>query len=152
MFRAAALLLPLLAAACGGIEGEDWILVEARSPDRTHVARLWCEQECDVAGRLTLTISPASRHIALNPSEVPDFPAEGRVPDQDVRATFAIAQVRTKAEPDGAEAQLRWRDARTVEVLAPCPDRTVTGAPAADGIGFVVRPRPDAPCPTDAPR
>ncbi len=146
--RRVVLALSLLAAACGGIQGEDWMIGEARSPDGRHVARLWCENECDLAGRRTLTVSPASRRVALNPSETPGFPSEGQLPAEDVRAIFDTANVPTKAEPDGAETLVRWSDSRTVEILAPCPAITGTPAPAAaDGIRFVLIPRADAPCP-----
>lgn len=149
--RALALALPLLAVACSGTEGEDWMVAEARAPDGRHVARLWCENQCDVAGKLTLTISPASRRVSITPSTVQGFPGEGQMPAEDVRGSFYVAHVETRAEPDGAETLLRWSDAATLEVQAPCPDaREETVVPERDGTRFTLRPRADVPCPGGA--
>lgn len=108
----------LLLASCSWPDGgPDWLMAESRSPDGERVARLWCEDFCDIPERATLTISPASQVIALDRSrQGPLHPyAEGRLPEED-----AVHRVWAHDGSDGVAVRLHWRNARTLVVEASC--------------------------------
>lgn len=92
------------------VRGPDWLLAEARSPDQSLVARLWCADFCDVPEASTLTISPASRQIALERPAHDEF-LEGRLPDED--AAFLVFR-------DGPSLKLRWVNSSVLIVEGRC--------------------------------
>lgn len=104
----------LACAGCGRID-EDWLMGEAPSPDDAFVARLWCEHLCDVPGRLTLTVSPASRPVERTPSAVSGFPPTAVMPDEDVARRLSLGSAAA-----GIGAAMRWDGPRALTVSAPC--------------------------------
>lgn len=148
--------LPLSLSACALLDWDDpdWLLSEHRSPDGRLVARLWCENLCDVPGKHTLTISPAARAVAVEPSEVDGFPARGPLPVEDraIDAYVSTAERGTDVLPpvearwiasdrfqlsgecltDGSYRRLRsmrFRDVR-VAIVDPAPRATCIQPPA----------------------
>ena len=128
-----ALLSVLMLAACDTFAMDDWMVEEAASPDRTLVARAWCEDGCDVAVGRAVTISPATQ------------PATPRLPLDDLIGRVVIRR-------SDAAFSLRWTGSRTLRVAGEClhdgdykavPDRRLRGLV----IDFVSLPSA-TPCPT----
>ncbi len=88
---------------------------EAPSPDGAHVARLWCENLCDVPGRLTLTISPATRVVERTPSPLSGFPPAGTMPDEDV-----VRRISLDTAKAGMGVAMEWEGAGALALVAPC--------------------------------
>ena len=101
-----------LLTACSAFNGPDWLVGEARSPDGAQVARLWCEDFCDVGAASTLTISPASRRILLERKRADKLP-EGELP----RADVALRIFRDEASPP---LRLDWLNAGTLLITGHC--------------------------------
>ena len=106
--------LPMIAVAAllTGCDDPDWLIAEARSPDGEHIARIWCENFCDVTGRGALTISPADRSIVLQKAPG-DFPPQGQLPERD-RVAEAYADEQT---PDW---RLSWASRSQLVVAGRC--------------------------------
>lgn len=97
-------------SGCSALEGPDWLVAEAASPDRRLVARLWCEDFCDVPEAASLTISPASRPVAI---ERDNFAAaEGDMPAGD----FVVRVFREVEHPP----KLSWIGGSTVVIGGRC--------------------------------
>ena len=102
----------LLGNACSALEGPDSLVAEARSPDGTRVARLWCEDFCDVAAASRLTVSASSRLIELERPHPDGYP-EGDMPDDDVA-------LRIFRNENGPGLALSWLSASNILVTGHC--------------------------------
>ena len=134
--------LPLAAllSACTLLDDPDWMVAEARSPDGRRVARIWCENYCDITGRGTLTISPASRSVKLEGSQS-GFPPHGYLPEED-RVAQAYADEETPVW------RLAWRSPSRLLVGAPClTSDSVADPPPSQRSGDVTIEFLRLPCP-----
>jgi hypothetical protein len=102
----------LLLISCSVFEGPDSLVGEARSPDGARVARLWCEDFCDVPSSARLTISATSRSLQLEREHADEWP-EGEMPEDD-------AVIRVFRDEGSASLTLRWSDASTLVVGGHC--------------------------------
>jgi hypothetical protein len=110
------LLIVVLSNGCGLGDDPDWLEAEAKSPDGRLIARLWCENFCDVAERATLTVSPADAPVALSRMHPDDAP-EGILPERDRVA--AVYGMEPGAEGPG-QWRLEWRDPKLLVVATRC--------------------------------
>ncbi|MFA9201037.1 MAG: hypothetical protein ACEQR8_07605 [Cypionkella sp.] len=104
-------LLATAGGACSALEGPDWLVAEARSPDGQLVARLWCEDFCDVPEAATLTVSPSGRPVEVERTEFGTV--EGEMPDGD--ALLRIFRREAERAPT-----LEWTTATTLVVAGRC--------------------------------
>ena len=139
MRNGGALLASLLLAACAWLDDPDWMVAEARSPDGTRVARIWCENYCDITGRGTLTISRADRSMMLERRES-GFPPQGHLPEED-RVAQAYADEETPVW------RLAWRSPSHLLVGAPCLTADSLAGPPPQRSGDVTIEFLRLPCP-----
>lgn len=142
--RASVACLAGLLAGCNAGPGQDWLIASAGSPDGRYVARAWCEDLCDVPGRLTLTLSRPDRVMPVSPVD-PPFPPKGDAPADDF-----VLLVRDGNAPDFPSARLVWTDPRTLKIALPCPEADV-GNPAPPRLtarGITLHIVSSAPCRT----
>ena len=111
---------------CSLGDDPDWLEAEARSPDGRLIARLWCENFCDITEKATLTVSPADTSIGLRRMHQEGL--EGQLPERD----RAVSVYELDPAVNGSNQwRLEWRTPQLLVIAGRCLSADGAAGPPA---------------------